>query len=129
MITDCHIHIQPIEMFKPHALELMKKKRANFEQIEEFCRSPKSFLKFMDASGIDRAMLINYVAPEVIGFTNGSESVRGRLCEGRSEATALLRQPASPAYDQCSWPMSSRLLRLGLADDQDPSSASVVVSQ
>ena len=25
----------------------------------------------MDASGIDRAMLINYVAPEVIGFTNG----------------------------------------------------------
>ena len=45
MITDCHIHIQPMEMFKPHALELMKKKRANFEQIEEFCRSPKAFLK------------------------------------------------------------------------------------
>jgi predicted TIM-barrel fold metal-dependent hydrolase len=65
MITDCHIHIQPMEMFKPNALELMKKKRANFEQIEEFCRSPKAFLKFMDASGIDRAMLINYVAPEV----------------------------------------------------------------
>ena len=33
MITDCHIHIQPMEMFKPHALELMKKKRANFDQI------------------------------------------------------------------------------------------------
>ena len=26
MITDCHIHIQPMEMFKPHALELTKKK-------------------------------------------------------------------------------------------------------
>ena len=71
MITDCHIHIQPMEMFKPHALELMKKKRANFDQIVEFCRSPKAFLKFLDESGIDRAMLINYVAPEVIGFTNG----------------------------------------------------------
>ena len=71
MITDCHIHIQPMEMFKPHALELMKKKRPNFDQIVEFCRSPKSFLKFLDASGIDRAMLINYVAPEVIGFTSG----------------------------------------------------------
>jgi hypothetical protein len=44
MITDCHIHIQPIEMFKPHALELMKKNRPNFKQIEEFCRSPKAFL-------------------------------------------------------------------------------------
>jgi len=60
-----------MEMFKPHALELMKRKRANFDQIEEFCRSPKAFLKFMDVSGIDRAMLINYVAPEVIGFTSG----------------------------------------------------------
>src|SRR6202790_5106423 len=71
MITDCHIHIQPVEMFKPQALEMMKKKRPDFDQIVEFCRSPKAFLKFLDASGIDRAVLINYVAPEVIGFTNG----------------------------------------------------------
>jgi predicted TIM-barrel fold metal-dependent hydrolase len=71
LITDCHIHIQPLEMFKPHALELMKKKRANFDQIVEFSRSPKAFLKHLDESGIDRAVLINYVAPEVIGFTNG----------------------------------------------------------
>jgi len=71
MITDCHIHIQPMEMFKPHALELMKKKRANFDEIDEYCRSPKAFLKYLDACGIDRAALINYIAPEVIGFTNG----------------------------------------------------------
>jgi len=71
MITDCHIHIQPIELFKPEALALMKAKRgAAFAQIEEYCRSPKAFLKHMDQAGIDRAVLINYVAPEVIGFTN-----------------------------------------------------------
>jgi predicted TIM-barrel fold metal-dependent hydrolase len=58
-------------MFKPHALELMKQKRANYDQIAEFCRSPQAFLKHMDASGIHRAALINYVAPEVIGFTSG----------------------------------------------------------
>lgn len=71
MITDCHIHIQPMTMFKPSALELMKRKRANFAQIEEFCSSPKSFLKYLDGAGVDRAVLINYVAPEVIGFTAG----------------------------------------------------------
>jgi predicted TIM-barrel fold metal-dependent hydrolase len=71
LITDCHIHIQPLEMFKPHALELMKKKRTNFEEITEFCRSPKAFLKHLDAAGVERAVLINYVAPEVIGFTSG----------------------------------------------------------
>jgi len=56
-------------MFHASALELMKKKRPNFEQIAEFCRSPKAFLKYLDAAGVDRAVLINYVAPEVIGFT------------------------------------------------------------
>ncbi|HXY48198.1 MAG TPA: amidohydrolase family protein [Terriglobales bacterium] len=71
MITDCHIHISPVEMFKAEALELMRAKRANFAQIEELCRSPEAFLLFMDAAGIDRAVLINYVAPEVIGFTAG----------------------------------------------------------
>jgi uncharacterized protein len=71
MITDCHVHIQPVEMFKPAALELMLKKRPNFDQIVEYCRSPKTFLKHLDAAGIDRAVLINYVAPEVIGFTSG----------------------------------------------------------
>src|SRR5580765_4619560 len=60
-----------MEMFKPHALELMKKKRANFDQIAEYCRSPRALLKHLDAAGVDRAVLINYVAPEVIGFTSG----------------------------------------------------------
>ena len=69
MITDCHIHIQPLEEFKPEALALMKKTRRDFAQIEEYCRSPKAFLGYLDRAGIDRAVLINYVAPEVIGFT------------------------------------------------------------
>jgi len=69
MITDCHIHISPLEMFKPAALDLMRAKRPNFAQIEEYCRSAKAFLKYLDACSIDRAVLINYVAPEIIGFT------------------------------------------------------------
>ena len=68
MITDCHIHIQPVEMFQPEALAIMKK-RANFDEIVEFCRSPRKFLRHLDQIGIDRAVLINYVAPEIIGFT------------------------------------------------------------
>jgi uncharacterized protein len=69
MITDCHVHIQPQEMFKPAAMEAIKRKRTNYEQIAEFCRSPKAFLKHLDGVGVDRAALINYVAPEVMGLT------------------------------------------------------------
>ncbi len=56
-------------MFKPEALELMKRKRPEWPRIEEFSRSSKAFLKHLDDAGVDRAVLINYVAPEVIGFT------------------------------------------------------------
>jgi predicted TIM-barrel fold metal-dependent hydrolase len=69
LITDCHIHIQPLELFKPEALALMKKSRKDFDQVAEYSRSPKAFLKYLDTVGVDRAVLINYVAPEVIGFT------------------------------------------------------------
>ena len=61
-------------MFKPEALALMRAKRENYAQIEEYCRSPKAFLKYLDSVGVDRAALINYVAPEVIGFTAGVNS-------------------------------------------------------
>jgi predicted TIM-barrel fold metal-dependent hydrolase len=60
-----------MEMFRPEALELMRAKRANFAQIEAMCRSPKALLAYLDTCGVDRAVLINYVAPEVIGFTAG----------------------------------------------------------
>jgi len=70
MITDCHIHIEPIELFKPQALALITAKRDNFDEIANYCRSPKAFLQYLDRCGVDRAVLINYVAPEVIGFTS-----------------------------------------------------------
>ena len=81
MITDCHVHIQPVEMFKPEALAAMKNKRPNFDQIVEFCRSPKSFLAYLDRCGIGRAVLINYVAPEVIGFTSGVNAFVADYCK------------------------------------------------
>ena len=69
-ITDCHIHIQPLELFKPEALALMMRTRPDWAQVEEVSRSPQAFLKHLDAAGIERAVLINYVAPDVIGFTS-----------------------------------------------------------
>jgi predicted TIM-barrel fold metal-dependent hydrolase len=68
-VIDIHIHIQPLHMFKPHALELIKRGRKDYADVEKYSSDPKAFLKFLDALGIERAGLINYVSPEVIGFT------------------------------------------------------------
>jgi predicted TIM-barrel fold metal-dependent hydrolase len=70
IITDCHIHIQPYEMFKAGPIEVMKKaRRGGFDDILEYCRSPRALLKYLDSISVERAMLINYVAPEVMGLT------------------------------------------------------------
>jgi predicted TIM-barrel fold metal-dependent hydrolase len=69
MITDCHIHIEPYAMMKPEAAALMRKKRPNFTELEEYSRDPGKFLAYLDSAGIDRAVLINYPAQETLGFT------------------------------------------------------------
>ena len=69
LITDCHIHLQPVEMLTPAALQLMREKRPEFARIAEFSRSPEKFLNYLDTTCVDRAVLINSVAPEVEGGT------------------------------------------------------------
>ncbi len=80
-ITDCHIHIQPYEMFKAGPMEVMRKARGKFDDIIEYSRSPKALLKYLDSIGVERAMLINYVAPEVMGLTAGVNEWVAKYCE------------------------------------------------
>ncbi|HEV8595207.1 MAG TPA: amidohydrolase family protein [Thermoplasmata archaeon] len=69
-VTDVHVHIQPFEMLKPDVLESMKRERPQFAFFEKISRDPEAFLAVMDEAGVDRACLINYVAPEVMGYTD-----------------------------------------------------------
>src|ERR1700753_2885108 len=68
-VIDLHIHIMPHEMMKPAPMELITRGRTAFEEVERFCHDPKLFLKYLDSIQTERAGLINYVAPEIIGFT------------------------------------------------------------
>jgi len=59
----------PYRMMKPSAMELMKQGRQDYADVERYCGDPKAFLAFLDTLGVERAGLINYVAPRIIGFT------------------------------------------------------------
>src|SRR5437899_12554904 len=59
----------PYHMVKPSALELIKKGRKDYAEVERYSTDPKAFLAFLDTLGVERAGLINYVAPRIIGFT------------------------------------------------------------
>jgi predicted TIM-barrel fold metal-dependent hydrolase len=69
-VMDAHVHIQPWAMHPPAVQAAMESGRTDLARIREFMESPKAFLKFLDACGIERAALINYVAPDVMGFTS-----------------------------------------------------------
>src|SRR3954467_12903227 len=69
LITDCHVHIEPYWMMKPTAALMMHKKRRDHEEIEGYSADAKKFLGYLDACGVDRTVLINYPAPETLGFT------------------------------------------------------------
>ncbi len=68
-VIDIHVHIQPLEMFKPQNLVLIQRGRKDYARVVEFSQNPSAFLKFMDEVGVERVGLINYVSPDIIGFT------------------------------------------------------------
>jgi len=65
-VTDCHVHINPIWEMRPDAAELLGYAGT---APSRYLTDPPAFLEYLTASGVERAVLINYVAPEVIGYT------------------------------------------------------------
>jgi uncharacterized protein len=69
VVFDAHVHIQPWHLLRPDVRERMWHGRADADAILALAASPARLLEFLDAEGIARAVLINYVSPDVMGFT------------------------------------------------------------
>src|SRR2546427_3128023 len=69
-VTDVHVHIQPFEMLKQEILESMRREKQDFDFLVRISKNPTTFLALLDEVGVERACLINYVAPEVMGYTD-----------------------------------------------------------
>jgi predicted TIM-barrel fold metal-dependent hydrolase len=67
-IFDCHIHVQPWEQLKPEALAAMIGGRRDLDRIERALSSAEELLRLLDEEKVERAALINYAAPGVMGF-------------------------------------------------------------
>jgi len=66
-VFDIHVHIQPWHMLNADVLPMIDDpSHANAKSILE---SPENVLRFFDAEEIERACCINYVSPDVMGFT------------------------------------------------------------
>ena len=67
-------------MMKAAALELIWRGRTDREEAEGYCADAGKFLKLLDSIGVERAGLINYVSPKIIGFTPEVNDWIARYC-------------------------------------------------
>jgi len=79
-VTDCHIHVQPWWEMRPEALELITRGRPNLDALQQIMKSPPHLLRHMDAEGIDRAVLVNYPSPDLMGFTERVNEYVAEYC-------------------------------------------------
>lgn len=66
-IFDAHIHVQPWQMVKPEVLAMIDD--PSHANAKDVLSSPDNLLRYLDAEGVERACCINYVSPDVMGFT------------------------------------------------------------
>jgi len=84
-VFDCHIHVQPWEQLRPEARRLMAAGRGDLAEVQAALAEPEELLRLMDREGVERAALINYVAPEVMGFDSSVNDWVSRYVAGHED--------------------------------------------
>jgi len=112
-IIDIHIHIQPWEQLKPEVRAKMTAGRRDMADIQKFIESPKAFLAFLDASGVERAGLINYPSPDLMGFTAATNDFVANYCQENPQRLIAFGGVHPRFCDDVDAEMT-RLLKLGI---------------
>ncbi len=110
-IIDSHVHVQPWKMIRPEHLRMMQGKRPDIPEISEMMYSPAKFLAYLDRERIEKVVSINYVSPEVMGFTeeaNRYAADYAKDCGGRvipfgSVHPTRSKDPAREMDELISW--------------------------
>jgi hypothetical protein len=79
-VTDAHVHVQPWWELKPAVLEVMQRGRTDVDELQKIMKSPPHLLRRLDADGIDRAVLVNYPSPDLMGFSHRVNDYVAQYC-------------------------------------------------
>jgi predicted TIM-barrel fold metal-dependent hydrolase len=84
-VFDCHVHVQPWEQMRPEVRARMTANRKDLAEIQTALADPSALLRLMDRDGVERAALINYVAPRVMGFDASTNDWVARYVRGHED--------------------------------------------
>lgn len=82
-IFDAHIHVQPWKMMEPDVLAMIGDHSVG--NAKDALESADTLLRFLDAENIERTCCINYVSPDVMGFTREVNDWIANFTEGHRD--------------------------------------------
>ncbi len=106
-VIDAHVHVQPWRMLRPAALSVLEARRPEGRRIHDLMYDPAEFFRHLDRERIEQVVTINYVSPDIMGFTEEVHryaSDFARACSGRiipvgSVHPTLSKDPARAVDD------------------------------
>ena len=66
---DIHVHITPWDKVKPAVAAAVKATQADHARLDELSTDPHKLVAYMDERNIEWLGLINYLSPDIIGYT------------------------------------------------------------
>lgn len=68
MVVDCHVHMNPFWLADDTAIDTFRAHQQDFDAAWEMAENPELFLEYLDEQGVDGAVSVNYVSPDVVGY-------------------------------------------------------------
>jgi hypothetical protein len=84
-VIDIHVHIQPWHMVTSSVVDVMRKNRQDLESLDQYMQNPDRFVQLMDEHGVEKAGLINYVSPDVMGFDDSVNEFSARYAQSHPD--------------------------------------------
>jgi hypothetical protein len=110
-IFDIHIHVQPWEMVKPEVLAMVDD--PSHAGVKDILATPENLLRFLDGQGVERACCINYVSPEVMGFTREVNDWIANFTKGHGDRLVAVGS-VNPLHERNVRDEIRRVLDLGI---------------
>ena len=68
-VIDIHVHVTPLNMLNSATRAVLEASQPNLGMLVEVAEDPAKLVDYMDSQNIEWLGLINYICPDVIGYT------------------------------------------------------------
>ncbi|HET7706501.1 MAG TPA: amidohydrolase family protein [Thermoanaerobaculia bacterium] len=110
-VFDVHIHVQPWQMLRADVLPMIDD--PSHAGAREILSSPENLLRFLDEHDIERTCCINYVSPDVMGFTRETNDWIANFTRGHRDRLIAVGS-VNPLHEPDSRAEIHRILDLGI---------------